>query len=81
MLIHRIVCVSIHAIPRAWHTTLLSSNCSDDNNVTPRLFYSTGEMNPNIHKQVESRMVQTPLTDTEEAITKKMMKTTKKKTK
>jgi hypothetical protein len=61
------------------HLDLPASN--EDNNLSPRLFYSTGEKNPNIQKQLEKRLQPKPLTELEEGITKKLMKTTKKKTK
>ena len=60
---------------------LSSIYCSQENNNTPRLFYATGEKNPNIQKQLEKRLQPEPLEEREVCIQKKLMKTTKKKTK
>jgi hypothetical protein len=54
---------------------------SDEASNTPRLFYSTGEKNPNIQKQVEARLQPKPLAEIETDISNKLRKTAKKKTK
>ncbi len=54
---------------------------SESDNKEPRLFYATGEKNPNMQKQVEKYLRPKPLLDLEKGIQEKIVKTTKKKTK
>jgi len=67
------------ALPDMSHVDIPAT--TNENSNSPRLFYATGDKNPNMLKQVEDRLVPTPLEDIENNITKKLKKTAKKKTK